>query len=734
MIFKVLAASFAAIALLSVAGAYLKRPKRSVLIWAVVSASFAAGGAYYQSFWPTVGAGLLVVWALIAATNSVTFAWRVKVGMTLAIAVVVMLALFPTIHDEGVCSRTKPVAELRSSCPEVLKQMPSEARDEHMKLAALGEKGFTQFLLQNIGFRLVRGLDLAGGLRLVYNVQVDEAIRDKRDRYYDQLRASMTKQLGLSALDAPTVPEMAKLADKVKLHKPREQSDIITATFQDTADTTKALEDAFIAPFLRELTLLRGADGKAVTFRIRNEVGADVRDRAVQQAKETIHRRIDGLGVKEAAISVRDEDIIIEVPGNQEKEFDRIRELISETARLEFKLLDDAANFFEPIASSPEASLPVGMRFEVENAPLGLGEGGGQRSAPSYFARLNKLDGETIEETLKRMREWAATLQIDEDHEVGFGKVYEVNPDTEQYELVGWRTYFLKAKAELTGDMVRDALASSDQNDAGLGGWHVQMTMTPLGAERFEAITAANVKKRFAIILDAKVESAPVINEAIGGGTARITMGSGNLQQQLEDSRKLELVLRSGALPAPISLSNEQRIGALLGQDAIDDGIKAASVGGLLVVLFMFWQYRWSGGIASLAVAFNLLLQLAILAMFNASMTLPGLAGLALTVGMAVDANVLINERIREEVLAGKSARAAVSLGYDRAFSAIFDGNATTLIAGLIMAQYGSGPIKGFAITLIVGMATNLFTGVVATKLLFEWWVNSSRGMKLSIG
>ena len=734
MIFNVFAASFAAVALLAMLGAYLKRPKRAELATSAVLAVSAASGAYYQSFWTAVGFGLLMLWGLYSATNAVTFSWRFRVGLTLALVALTALSLAPTVHDEVVCSSNKPLAELRSSCPAVLKQMPAEARDAHVKLAAQGDKGVTQFLLQNVGFRLVRGLDLAGGLRLVYNVQVDEAIRDKRDRAYDQLRASMTKELGLAAGDVPTVEELGKLAAKVKLQKPREHAELIVASFEDAADSAKILDEKHIAPFLREMTVLRGADGKSVTFRIRNEVGADVRDKAVQQAKETIHRRIDGLGVKEAAISVRDEDIIVEVPGNQEKEFDRIREIISETARLEFKLLDDAVNFFEPIASATDAALPVGLRFEIENAPLGLSENGSARSLPSYFARLNKLDNETLEEALKRMREWAATLSIDEDHEIGFGKVFEVNPDTEEFEHVGWRTYFLRAKAELTGDMVRDALAMGDQSDAGLGGWHVQMTLTPLGAERFEEITGANVKKRFAIILDSKVESAPVINEAIGGGTARITMGSGSLQQQLADSRKLELVLRSGALPAPISLSNEQRIGALLGQDAIDDGLKAAALGGMLVLLFMFWQYRRAGGIANLAVAFNLLMQLAILAMFNASMTLPGLAGLALTIGMSVDANVLINERIREEVAAGKSARAAVALGYDRAFSAIFDGNATTLIAGLIMAQYGTGPIKGFAVTLIVGMMTNLFTGVVVTKLLFEWWVSGSRNVKLVLG
>jgi len=339
-----------------------------------------------------------------------------------------------------------------------------------------------------------------------------------------------------------------------------------------------------------------------------------------------------------------------------------------------------------------------------------------------------------MEEALKRFREWTATLEIDEDHEVGFGKIYEVNPDTEQYEPVGWRSYYLRAKAELTGDMVRDALAAADSSDTGMGGWYVNMTLGPVGAQLFEKITGENVKKRFAIILDGKVESAPVIQEAIGGGTARITMGGGGIQQQLEDARKLELVLRSGALPAPISPSNEQHIGPSLGSDSIDNGLRAGALGALLVLVLMFLSYRKAGFIANIAVLFNLVLQIAVLSMFSASMTLPGIAGLALTVGVAVDANVLINERIKEELASGKGARAAVAIGYDKAFTAIIDGNATTLIAGLILAQYGSGPIKGFAVTLIIGMLTNIFTGVVVSRLFFEFWVRGRRDTKLSIG
>ncbi len=732
MVFRTLAFVFGALALLAALGAWQSRAKRFLFIWAAASAGFAGAAAYYHVFWPLAVCGLMSLWALFSTTNVVTSTWRHKVGATLFVALGTAIALFPTVHDEMICSQSKPIDQLRSSCPEIIKQMPSEAREAHLNLAKAGDKGWTQFLLQNVPFRMVRGLDLAGGLRLVYSVQVDEAIRDKRDRAYDSLRAGLTKQLGLSTADSPTVEDMKKLGEKAKLSKPRDKADAIVVELVDPADAPKVLDQKFLTPFLRELSYSPAADKKSITFRIRNDIGSDIRSKAVQQAKDTISRRIDSLGVKEVAPSVRDEDVIIEVPGNQEKEFDRIRELISETARLEFKLLDDDANPFEKYLADPK--VPKDIRLDQENAPLGKAQKKDKpRTEPRYYWRIEKLHSETMEEALARLKAWTSTLPIDEDHEIGFEKIVDLN-DKEEYTDVGWRTFYLKAKAELTGDMVRDANAQSDRSDSGLGQWYVMMTLSTVGAERFEEITSANVGRRFAIILDGKVESAPVIQEAIGGGTARITMGAGNLQQQYQNAQKLVLVLKSGALPAPISLSNEQRIGALLGDDAIKDGVTGAGLGALLVLTFMFYNYRRAGLIANTAVLFNLLIQLAVLAMANASMTLPGICGLALTIGASVDSNVLINERIKEELHQGKSARSAVAIGYEKAFSAIIDGHIVMGIAGLILWQYGTGPIKGFAITLFIGLLTNLFTGVFVTKIMFEWWVRGKSAVKLSVG
>jgi preprotein translocase subunit SecD len=745
VIYQGLSIAFAVVAVASLAGAWLKRGKRATYIWALFSAAVAAGSAAYHVFWPVAIFGLMAFWALFTSMQVMTLQWRVKVGMSWALVFGAILSIYPTVHDEAICSESKDktltaeqrVAALPETCPQRVRLLDVELREKHVQEAALGNKGFKNFLLANIPYRMVRGLDLKGGLRLVYTVDVAEAIKDRRDRYYDDLRSALTKSYGFAVDEQgqpiegqPSVEHMQKLGGVLKITKPRERVDSIVITFEDAADSQKHIHEEFLTGFIGELAILRSADGKEVSFTVRNEVESFIRERAVTQAQETILKRIDSMGVKEAAVSVRDEDVIVEIPGRGEEDFKQIRDIISQTARLEFKMVDDEVNFFEKIAGSSDSEgLPKGLRFEIENAPIGPG-----KTQPNYYSRLTALQGESMQDALERFKAWSRTLQIDQDHEIGFGKVYEINEDTEDYEQVGWRSFYLWAKAEITGDMVRDAQARADQNDAGMGGWSVNMQLTQKGGEIFEQITGDNVKRRFAIILDEKVESAPVIQDKIGGGNARITMGAGGIQQQLEDARKLELVLRSGALPAPISPSNEQIIGALLGEDAINDGVRAAGIGSLLVLVLMIVSYRRAGFIANVAVMFNLVLQIMVLSMFSASMTLPGIAGLALTIGVAVDANVLINERIKEELAAGKSARAAVVTGYDKAFSAIIDGHATTLISGLILAQYGTGPIKGFAVTLIIGMLTSLFTGVVVTRLFFEFWVRGRRKTELSIG
>ena len=715
MIYNILQYAFAGLGALSLGLGAWQKSKRGVFFMSAIASFCAAIAAHYQVFWATATFGLCIPWALLCALPTIDLGWRVKTGFVLFLALGSWLCIYPTYSDEryGRIDRSGLAPEERAKAEEA---------------ARIGNRGVREWLLTNVPFRLVRGLDLKGGLRLVYTVDVDEAIKDKRDRYYDELRQALARSYGFVAADKQaTVDDLKKLVGKVRVEKSREHAGTLFINFEDAADADK-VNDEFMRPF-QEMQRQFSSDRKRVTLRIKGDVETEIRSKAVAQAKETVLRRVDSMGLKEAGVTTRDEDIIIEIPGDNDQTFAEIRDIVSQTARLEFKLLDDEVNFFEAEVRNPKNKDVKGLRFQQEQVSVGPG-----KQKVNYYAVLESMEGEDMRQALARMREWASTLSVPDDHEIGFGKYQAYDEEKETVEDVGWRTYYLYSKAEITGDMVSDAQAMPDPSDRGLGGWLVQMKMTGVGGDRFEDITEKNVKRRFAIILDQKVESAPVIQTKIPGGVATITMGSANVDQQVTDARKLELVLRSGALPAPISPSNEQRIGPSLGQDAIVQGAKGGLAGVILVLLFMQIYYSRAGAIANIAVLFNMVLQVAILAMFGASMTLPGIAGLVLTVGIAVDANVLINERIREELRQGKSPRAAVDVGYDKAFSAILDGHVTTLISGLILAQYGSGPIKGFAVTLIVGIAVSLFTGVVCTRLMFDWAVRARKVKKLHLG
>jgi len=235
-------------------------------------------------------------------------------------------------------------------------------------------------------------------------------------------------------------------------------------------------------------------------------------------------------------------------------------------------------------------------------------------------------------------------------------------------------------------------------------------------------------------VLDDKVNSAPRIEGKIAGGTARITLGGlGDTRKRYEEATDLALVLKAGALPAPVEVREKRQVGKTLGQESVESGSMAILVGAIMVVLFMIAYYRGGGLIANLALTLNLVFVMAVLSLFEATLTLPGMAGIVLTIGMAVDANVIIFERIREELALGKTPRAAIDAGYDKAFSTIVDANVTTLIAGVVLMQYGSGPVRGFAVTLIVGILCAMFTAIVVTRLLFDFFSGRRRLQRLSI-
>jgi len=304
--------------------------------------------------------------------------------------------------------------------------------------------------------------------------------------------------------------------------------------------------------------------------------------------------------------------------------------------------------------------------------------------------------------------------------------LYEKVRDLESGQIIEEKPYLIEKSTLMTGEAISDAGVRFDSSKAGRP--YVQIEFNSAGEDHFAQISGDNVGRRLAIILDNNVYSAPVIQTKITGGSAIIT---GNFTEA--EAKNLAIVLRSGALPATITVLEERTVGPSLGADSIRKGFFATAVGLALIVLFMVIYYGVSGLVADTALILNVIIIMAVLSAFQATLTLPGIAGIALTLGMAVDANVLINERIREELRLGKTPRAALEGGYDKAFATIMDANLTTLIAGLVLFQFGTGPVKGFAVTLCIGIVATLFTAIFVTHAIFDFALSRFRVKKLSV-
>lgn len=558
--------------------------------------------------------------------------------------------------------------------------------------------------------RINPGLDIQGGLRLMYEVEVDEAIRDRRDRLGEMMIERFGERLGVvdqDASSAPTREQLDEVREKVKIERLGDKR--LRATFTDAGDAEKVDRDFLQEEFPELRTLSR--QGATLTLELREDRLTELREDAVRQVEQTVNNRIDELGIRETTVIGRDTDLIVEIPGADESSFERTRAIISRTAQLEFKVLDDESSFLASLTDLPEG-------IEQGRETVSAGE-----ANPSVVSTYLFATGEDARETL---REYVATLDVPEDREILLGQ-------TEEGDLPGWRTYFLERATEVTGEDVEDAGVTFDQQEGGRP--VVFLRFNGAGASSFERLTGRNVKRRMAIVLDDKVYNAPVIQTRIGGGRAQITLGSFmDPNALMAEARDLSLVLRAGALPAPIRPANEQLIGPTLGRDSVVKGAEGAVLGVVLVLSFMAVYYQVAGLVANGMVLLNLLFLLALLSGFGATLTLPGVAGIALTMGMAVDANVLITERIREELRLGKSPRSAVDQGFGRAFWSIIDSQLTTFIAGVVLLQYGTGPIKGFAVTLMIGIITSLFTGVFCSKVFLDWIVRGLRVQRLRVG
>ncbi len=492
------------------------------------------------------------------------------------------------------------------------------------------------------------GLDLQGGIYLLFEVEGDKAVEITTNRIAQRLK---------------DILEKGKLGAEVRV----EGTKIMISP--GTLEIRKAIEEAY-----SNLEVIPADNGLIV--QLSAEEAKKIRNNATDQALETIRNRVDQFGVAEPVIHRQDEnEIVVQLPGYKDPK--RAVELIGKTAQLQFMLVDDDS----PVA----AELPSRIRPGEEK------------------------------EILERFKD-----KIPPDDVILFQRV-ENKETGEVYK----RPFLLKKKVLLSGDLLTEARVAIDQR---FNEPYVSITFNSTGAKIFEEVTGKYVKKRLAIILDDNVYSAPVIQDRISGGSAQIT-GSFSLAE----AKDLAIVLKAGALPAPVKLIQNVTVGPSLGRDSIDAGKKAGVMAVLLVVVFMALYYKVSGLIADLAMVLNVILLLGAMAALNATLTLPGMAGIVLAIGMAVDSNVLMFERMREELRAGKTPRAAVDSGYDKAFITIVDAHITTLITAAVLYQFGTGPIKGFAVTLFLGVLINLFTALVGTKTVFDL-INSRREVrKLSI-
>jgi preprotein translocase subunit SecD len=546
------------------------------------------------------------------------------------------------------------------------------------------------------------GLDLQGGLRLIYEVEVGAAVEDKRDHLAEAI--------------VDTLAEKGEITG-VKVKRGRETNFKFDLIFASEAD--RASQDAKdILKDFRRSVVVEMEEGATSHMTLLEGLVDETRQMAVKQAIETIGNRIDELGLVNTSVVPRGIDIIVEIPGIDEKQVARIKRIISQTARLEFKIVDEIGSkeFFagDKMAEKLKAEKEKGGPVKIKQERVSAGDDG--QVISYYLEAKNDPKGKSGRQILKA---FLADVEVPDNRSIAYEEERVRDGAGNPTADVSWRTYFLERTAGITGEYVDSAAVYNDDNT---GQPYVSLSFSQAGGKMFGDLTEANVKRRMAIQLDDKIQSAPTIQEKIPGGQARITLGGFESYQKLyQDAQDLVVVLRAGALPAPVKPVTETTIGPALGHDSIEMGTMAFMIAGIVILLFMLMYYRGAGIAADLALVSNGIFIAGILGGVGATLTLPGIAGIILTIGMAVDANVIIYERIREELRGGKSPRAAVDAGYKRAFWTIFDAQITTFIAGVVMLQYGTGAIKGFAVTLLIGIVASMFSAIFISRIVLDF-------------
>ncbi len=460
---------------------------------------------------------------------------------------------------------------------------------------------------------------------------------------------------------------------------------------------------------------------------------------SINRIIEIIQNRVDQFGVSEPTIQKQGNDrVMIELAGIQDSE--RARGLLQSTALLELMIVKDVEStntIIRQIDNLSSSENQIGIKSQNDNATnvgdlfssdnevndlqfssLLLGIGSDLAVDEENLEQLNSI---LSQDNVKQLLEATGSNFLFSNSSKTF-----LNDFGEEEEV--YIVYHLANNAELTGGVIENAQVRLSQSGVTAGQPIVQMEMSSTGSREWARITGANIKKRIAIVLDKKVHMAPVINSQIFGG-ATVIEGL----DSVEEAEDIAIVLRAGALPVPVTIIDQKIVGPSLGADSVRQGTSSILIGLVLVILFIIFYYRMSGFIASFSLIWTLILLLGILALLQATLTLPGIAGLILTVGMSIDANVIIFERIREELRKGKTVRSAIDAGYQRAITTIVDANLTTGIAAGILYQYGTGPIKGFATVLFWGIVVSMFTAIIVTRFLFDFTTSRKNLEKLSI-
>ena len=547
---------------------------------------------------------------------------------------------------------------------------------------------------------LKQGLDLKGGIYIVLEVDLPQLIDNlakNKDNNFDDFLDELKIEYNNSSSDFFTVLE--NIADDKNLKLPR-----YFINYGKTKDQ-----------IITQLSLQS--------------------EDSIKRVIEIIQNRVDQFGVAEPTIQKQGNNrVIVELAGIEDSE--RARDLLQSTALLELMIVKDVESTnamirqIDSITASSTSKNSIDEDSEINelfdsNTSSNLGFSsllisvGGNLAISSE--NLGSMKEILAQDNVKQILEATNSTILTSDSSIKL--INEIGEEEEFYTL-----YHLFNNAELTGGVIEDAQMRLSQAGVTAGQAVVEVEMNSEGSREWARITGANINNRIAIVLDRKVHMAPVIRGQIfGGGTVIEGLDS------IEEAEDIAIVLRAGALPVPVTIAEERTVGASLGADSISKGTLSMAIGLLLVVLFIVLFYKLSGLIASFSVLWTLILLLGVLALLEATLTLPGIAGLILTVGMSVDANVIIFERIKEELRNGKSVRSAIDSGYERAIRTIVDANLTTGIAAAVLYQYGSGPIKGFATVLFWGIIVSMFTAIIVTRFVFDFITTRKNVEKLSI-